>query len=201
MSTDLLGSEESGVAGAFEDTETTFLPRIAIQQYKQGHYEIWFIDYQVGKYLLDVFSLPGKRLRGSPFSIDTTTVPKLSSPNAEMVEGVHVCRENRYGFLAASVRGNKADPTPIPITVTTISEPRKVVIRFDDVANDDGVRDVHTLKLYWYTGQCNLFKGAPFPLTKHHESAVRAKSWRNSKKVSFSPTKHPESTKPRSTTM
>lgn len=147
------------------------LPIVAMQQFKRGHYEIWFVDYQIGKYLLDVMCIPGRRITGSPFLIDTTTVPIAPSPDGEVMERVQICRGTRYGFLAASVRGNETGPTPITIAMTpNQEEPDKAVIKFEDE-----VRDIYTLKLYWYNKrQYELFKGAPFLLTKHHESAVLA---------------------------
>lgn len=106
---------------------------------------------------------------GSPFPIDTTTIPQMASPAGEMMESVLITHRARFGCLAASVRGNEIGPTPITMALTPDGEPRHAIIHFDDE-----VRDIYTLKLYWYTKQYELFEGAPFLLTKHHESAVRA---------------------------
>ena len=146
------------------------LPRIAVQQHKQGHYEIWFVDYLVGKYSLDVLCTPRRRIKGSPFLIDTTSVSRLASSKGvsrEMMESVQICRGTRHGYLAASVTGNKTGPTSISMAMTPRQD--KAIIKFEDE-----VRDVYALNLFWYTRQYELFKGAPFLLTEHHKSAINA---------------------------
>ena len=85
-----------------------------------------------------------------------------------MLENVQVIRGKRRGILAASVRGKKTGPTPIT-TLAVTPEGDQAVIKFNDEA-----RDIYELNLYWYTTKYEPFKGAPFLLTKHHESAVRA---------------------------
>lgn len=162
--------DAESISDSYSVQDTMSLPRIVMQQYKRGHYEIWFVDFQAGKYSLDVLCSPRRRINGSPFLIDTTTIPRpaLSRGVAwEMMESMQICRETRRAYLAASVTGEKLGPVSISMVMTPCQE--KAIIKFDDE-----VRDVYALNLYWYTQKYELFKGAPFLLTEHHKSAINA---------------------------
>lgn len=144
------------------------LPQIAVQQYKRGHYQIWFVDYQSGCYSLHVYSL-GKEIKGSPFPI--STVPQR--PDFEMMEDTRVLVSGRCGILSARVwveeEGGVARPVPITLTMSPTRE--KAIVKFKDVR-----REIYQLMLYW---NYVPFRENPFELTKHHDSAVHQETKRN----------------------
>ena len=158
------GGSDAESCGSYS-LEPAPLPQIAVQQYKRGHYQIWFVDYQSGHYSLHVYSL-GKEIKGSPFPI--STIPKR--PDFEMMEDVQV--SGRRGILSARVWVEEDDTTrPVPITLAMSLAREKAIVKFKDVR-----RDVYQLMLYW---NYVPFRESPFVLTKHHDSAVYQETKRN----------------------
>ena len=143
-------------------------PRPALQQYERGRYQISLWGHRRGKYLVRVYSF-GHEIKGSPFKLDTSG-PPTHPPQVEGLESLKyghygIARRVYYGILSAkvNVHGKKSSPVPIAFTVT----PEMATINFDDKD-----REIYDLRLYWNYVQ---FKGAPFLLTKHHESACKAR--------------------------
>lgn len=169
---------DGGSNGSYS-LQDPFIPEVAVQQYKRGYYEISFLEHQERKYYLHVYCL-GQEIKGSPFLINLSLMEKPHSMEDELksvkvrVERSHV-RMGGYGILSASVKGQAIGPVPITLKVTPDLD--LAVIQFKDTQFKNTQRDIYELRMYWNYVQ---FQGAPFLLTKHHESAARktkARQW------------------------
>ncbi len=143
-------------------------PRIALQQFKRGQYEIWFRDYERGHYFLHVYCF-GQELKGSPFYLDTTSKTPAKPPRKRGKMQVVKLKNQRLGrgqmgILAASVTGRNVGPVKISLAVTENND--LAVVKF----NDRHPHDIYDLCIYWNYKE---FLGSPFELTKHYESAQK----------------------------
>lgn len=146
--------KEAVESGSYEVNDSP-LPKLAVQQYKRGCYEISFLDHQSGKYLLHVFCF-GQEINGSPFPVNCNLVMK-SPVSGDKLRNV-VLNGSDVFSASVEIQGQK---TNVPITHLDAT-PELATIEFEDTE-----RHIYDLRLYWNHIE---FEGSPFSL---HESAAK----------------------------
>ena len=129
-------------------------PKVKVQQFERGKYQISFSPDEKDIYMLHV-KVFGQEIKGSPFIIDLLSPSQQELPQVKHIENVTLdLVTSGSGVLSAYVVGRESGS--IPVKINLLEDKSKAVLSFEDKK-----KDVYTLYVYW---NHHLVRGAPFEL-------------------------------------